>query len=123
LGDVAFLHDAGGLLGLAGLGVSLVFVVIDNGGGGIFDFLPVADVCEPDEFARVFTTEPPVAVDAVASAYGIAVETVDRAGAIAPAIGAAIAAGGPRVVHVRTDRSRNVALHRDVWSAVAAALR
>jgi 2-succinyl-5-enolpyruvyl-6-hydroxy-3-cyclohexene-1-carboxylate synthase len=43
IGDVALAHDIGGLLAARRLQVALTIVLIDNGGGGIFDFLPVAD--------------------------------------------------------------------------------
>jgi hypothetical protein len=33
-----------------------------------------------------------------------------------------LADGGPALVHVRTERDANVALHRRVWDAVAAVL-
>jgi hypothetical protein len=36
---------------------------------------------------------------------------------------AAAVAGGTTLVHVRTDRAENLALHRRVWPAVAAAVR
>jgi 2-succinyl-5-enolpyruvyl-6-hydroxy-3-cyclohexene-1-carboxylate synthase len=42
IGDVALAHDVGGLLAATRLGVKLTIVLLDNGGGGIFDFLPVA---------------------------------------------------------------------------------
>jgi 2-succinyl-5-enolpyruvyl-6-hydroxy-3-cyclohexene-1-carboxylate synthase len=42
IGDVALAHDLGGLLAARRLGLKLTIVLIDNGGGGIFDFLPVS---------------------------------------------------------------------------------
>jgi 2-succinyl-5-enolpyruvyl-6-hydroxy-3-cyclohexene-1-carboxylate synthase len=42
IGDVAFAHDVGGLLAARRLELPLTIVLVDNGGGGIFDFLPVA---------------------------------------------------------------------------------
>jgi 2-succinyl-5-enolpyruvyl-6-hydroxy-3-cyclohexene-1-carboxylate synthase len=42
IGDVALAYDLGGLLAASRLGLALTIVLLDNGGGGIFDFLPVA---------------------------------------------------------------------------------
>ncbi|HXA55412.1 MAG TPA: thiamine pyrophosphate-binding protein, partial [Solirubrobacteraceae bacterium] len=42
IGDVALAHDIGGLLAARRLELVLTIVLIDNGGGGIFDFLPIA---------------------------------------------------------------------------------
>ena len=42
IGDVALAHDIGGLLAARRLGLKLTIVLLDNGGGGIFDFLPVS---------------------------------------------------------------------------------
>ena len=56
LGDVAFLHDVSGLVNLPDL--PCTFVVVDNGGGGIFSFLPQAEVLEHDQFELLFGTPP-----------------------------------------------------------------
>ncbi len=42
IGDVALAHDIGGLLAARRLGLKLTIVLLDNGGGGIFDFLAVS---------------------------------------------------------------------------------
>ncbi|MFM9042552.1 MAG: 2-succinyl-5-enolpyruvyl-6-hydroxy-3-cyclohexene-1-carboxylic-acid synthase, partial [bacterium] len=55
LGDLAFAHDQGALAS-ARAADGLKLIVIDNGGGGIFDFLPIADMLETAEMERLFTT-------------------------------------------------------------------
>jgi len=122
LGDLAFLHDAGGLLGAPRRGLDAVFVVVDNGGGGIFSFLPQASL-PPDRFEALFGTPPGADPAAVAGAYGVPAERVERASALAPALERALAAGGVRVLVVPTgDRTANVDRHRAAWAAVAEAI-
>ncbi|HEV7688845.1 MAG TPA: thiamine pyrophosphate-binding protein, partial [Acidimicrobiia bacterium] len=122
LGDLAFLHDAGGLLGAARRGLDAVFVVVDNGGGGIFSFLPQAAL-PSERFERLFGTPPDAHVAEVAAAYGVPVQRVDRAAHVGPAVDAALAAGGVRVLVVPTgDRTANVDRHRRAWAAVADAM-
>jgi 2-succinyl-5-enolpyruvyl-6-hydroxy-3-cyclohexene-1-carboxylate synthase len=120
LGDLCFLHDTNGLLGAVDRGVNATFVVVDNGGGGIFSFLPQAEISE--HFDALFGTPQPIDVGAVASLHGIPVTEVDAAAALEPALLAAADAGGVQVVRVRTDRAANVIRHRDVWAAVADSL-
>ena len=49
IGDVALAHDIGGLLAAKRLGLKLTIVLLDNEGGGIFDFLPVAHAASAGE--------------------------------------------------------------------------
>ena len=56
LGDLAFLHDVSGLVNLPEL--PCTFVVVDNGGGGIFSFLPQAGSLTTGTFERLFGTPP-----------------------------------------------------------------
>jgi len=67
IGDVAFLHDLGGLAAGTRLGLRLTIVLVDNDGGGIFDFLPVGDA-QPDGYAEHVTTAPGLDPPAIAAA-------------------------------------------------------
>jgi len=120
LGDLCFLHDANGLLGAVDRGVDATLVVVDNGGGGIFSFLPQAEL--PDHFETLFGTPQPVDLGALVAVHGIAVTEVGTAAELEPALLAAVDGGGVRVVRVRTDRATNVTRHREVWAAVADSL-
>ena len=122
LGDLALLHDAGGLLNIKALGITLTLVVVDNGGGGIFSFLAQAEICPPHEFELLFGTPQNIDVADVVKGYGISVIEVDRAAALIEAVNRSLAVGGVRVVLVRTERSANVELHHRIWRAVDDAL-
>jgi 2-succinyl-5-enolpyruvyl-6-hydroxy-3-cyclohexene-1-carboxylate synthase len=121
-GDLAFLYDAGALLGAGRLGVSLTAIVVDNDGGGIFSFLPQASAVPCETFERLWGTPHGLDVAAVAGAYGVRVDRVEDAARLGPAITAAVAAGGVRLVLVRTERPGNVAVHDEVHRAVAEAV-
>lgn len=67
VGDVAFSHDASALLTARRAGISAIIVVINNGGGRIFEFLPVKG---ESGFKEHFNTEPSIDLHALAQAYG-----------------------------------------------------
>ncbi|MBO0714269.1 MAG: 2-succinyl-5-enolpyruvyl-6-hydroxy-3-cyclohexene-1-carboxylic-acid synthase, partial [Acidimicrobiales bacterium] len=92
LGDLCLLHDANGLLGANGRGLDAVLVVLDNHGGGIFSFLPQARL--PAHFEELFGTPQEVDLRALCALHGVPVTEVDRADALATAVGDAIAGGG-----------------------------
>jgi 2-succinyl-5-enolpyruvyl-6-hydroxy-3-cyclohexene-1-carboxylate synthase len=120
LGDLCFLHDQNGLLGVASRDADVTFVVVDNDGGGIFSFLPQADAA-PEHFEALFGTPQGVDVAAVAAVHGIPTVEVNRASELVGAVEHGVNDGGVRVVRLRTDRVTNVARHRAAWAAVAAA--
>jgi 2-succinyl-5-enolpyruvyl-6-hydroxy-3-cyclohexene-1-carboxylate synthase len=120
LGDLCLLHDANGLAGAVRRGLDATFVVLDNDGGGIFSFLPQAEL--PEHFEVLFGTPHGIDLPALAATHGVPAARVEKAGEVVPALEAAIATGGVRLVIVPTDRADNVTRHRDVWAAVAGAL-
>jgi 2-succinyl-5-enolpyruvyl-6-hydroxy-3-cyclohexene-1-carboxylate synthase len=131
IGDVALAHDIGGLLAARRLGLKLTIVLLDNGGGGIFDFLPVAAAAaarasEPEQRQDIYTRHiaTPTGLDfsAAASLYGISHERAEDVAGFRSALERALARENSSIVEVRGDREKNVELHRRVWQAVAAAL-
>ena len=128
IGDVSFLHDATAIGTARQLGLSLAVVLVDNDGGGIFSFLPQAQQAAaipgtglPEHYEALFGTPHGTDLPAVVRAFGAGYR---EAGAhdLRGAIDWALAAPGVNVVHLRTDRARNLALHRQVAAAVQKAL-
>ena len=116
IGDVALLHDAGGLLSARRAGVELTIVCLNNDGGGIFDFLPVAEHAEREAYERHVATSHGLDMSALAALGGLEHRVV-AVGELDDALSA------PGLIEVRTDRRKNVELHRDAVAALAAALR
>jgi 2-succinyl-5-enolpyruvyl-6-hydroxy-3-cyclohexene-1-carboxylate synthase len=112
LGDVALAHDLGALLTTKRLRIALTIVLVDNGGGGIFDFLPVST--QADAYEEHVATPTGLDAERVAAVFDLTYERVDELAAIREAPGT--------LLHVRTDRAENVALHRRVWDEVSARL-
>jgi 2-succinyl-5-enolpyruvyl-6-hydroxy-3-cyclohexene-1-carboxylate synthase len=140
IGDVALAHDIGGLLAAGRLGLKLTIVLLDNEGGGIFDFLPVSRVplyrgrdpsaaalggpasLAPDLYTRHVATPTGLDFSAAATLYGLGHERATDVPGFRAALERALGADRSAIVEVRTVRSENVELHARVWDAVAAAL-
>jgi 2-succinyl-5-enolpyruvyl-6-hydroxy-3-cyclohexene-1-carboxylate synthase len=118
VGDVAFLHDASSLTGLARRGLDLRIVVTDNDGGGIFSFLPQATSVPSERFEQLYGTPHGTDLVALAHAHGLVAAEASTFAELREAIGRS----GPSVTVVRSDRRANVAVHDAIHRAVQAAL-
>src|SRR5206468_3411173 len=94
-GELALLHDVGGLFAARRAGADLRIVCANNGGGGIFDFLPVARAADAALYEEHIVT--PAGVDPQRLA-----ELADMP-----------------ITVVQTDRAENVAEHRALFARVA----
>lgn len=122
IGDVAFLHDHNGLLGLAGRELDLTVVVVDNDGGGIFGFLPQATELDDRRFEHLFGTPHGLDLVAVASAAGVAAERVATVDDLQSALEQRAARGGVGVVVAPTDRASNASVHAEIHARVSEGL-
>jgi hypothetical protein len=120
-GDVALAHDVGGLLAASRLGLRLTIVLLDNDGGGIFEFLPVSR--EGADYVEHVATPHGLDFAHAAALYGCGWERAQDPEGFRAALDRALGAERTTIVCVRTDRADNVAVHRRVWDAVRAGVR
>lgn len=122
-GDLALLHDLSGLAAAARLGLHLTAVCVDNGGGGIFSLLPVADRIDADDFDALFRTPPGTDFEGLDGFAGIRVRRAESAEALAAAVEAAAADRAPGVdlVVVPVDDAADMAQRRALTAAAVRA--
>ncbi len=120
IGDVALLHDIGGLLAASRLRLPLTIVLQNNDGGGIFHFLAVAG--ETDAFEQHVATPHGLDFARAAALYGCEYRRPDTLAELREAVEASVAGNDTTIIEVRTDREQNLALHRRVAEAALAAL-
>jgi 2-succinyl-5-enolpyruvyl-6-hydroxy-3-cyclohexene-1-carboxylate synthase len=120
LGDVTLAHDLGGLLAAHRLRLPLTIVVVDNAGGGIFDFLPVAS--QRDVFEEHIATPTGLDPAHVAQLFGLEHVVAGDVPGFRAALDHGLASDGVTLIEVRSDRAANVRLHRRVTDAVRAEL-
>ena len=118
LGDLALHHDSNGLAALRHSAAPVRIVVINNDGGGIFEFLPQASEVSREEFEAIFGTPLGLEPERLAALHGVehhhvfALERLDEL---------------PRdrhlIAEVRVDRPANVAVHHTLWECAEQAIR
>jgi 2-succinyl-5-enolpyruvyl-6-hydroxy-3-cyclohexene-1-carboxylate synthase len=117
IGDLALLHDAAGLLWAGRREPGVTFVVPNNGGGGIFDLLPIAS--EP-ELDALFVTPHELDLGALAVAAQVEHVVIDAPPILLDAIRSR--GVGTRIVEVPIDRAASVAARRELRSRVSEAV-
>jgi 2-succinyl-5-enolpyruvyl-6-hydroxy-3-cyclohexene-1-carboxylate synthase len=116
-GDLGLLHDIGGLAALRDVSTPVRIVVIDNGGGGIFHFLPQEQALGGEEFEALLGTPRGVNVAKAAALFDLPHRRLESLADLPDAL-----AAGTGLIEVRTDRRTNVEAHRRLTAAVQAAI-
>jgi len=128
VGDLSFLHDLNALVAARLHALSATIVLINNDGGGIFSFLPQAQAAAsvagtglPEHYEELFGTPHGIGVGPIVTALGGEHRLVGH-GDLEAAIADSVCRPGVRVLELRTDRARNVELHRELDATVRAAI-
>ena len=119
VGDLTALHDLNSLALLKCVNVPVVIVVINNDGGGIFNFLPIHQHA-PAEYEHFFGTPHGLGFAQAASMFGAAYAVPGSATEFREAYTRATATPGATLIEVRTQRAANLTAHRALQQHVAA---
>lgn len=115
IGDLALLHDLNSLALLRHRPV--VVVVLNNDGGGIFHFLPIAE--HADVFEPYFGTPHGLRFEAAASMFGLAYHHSTTLQDFLTTYRAASEKATGSIIEVTTERRANHALHQDLLARIA----
>jgi 2-succinyl-5-enolpyruvyl-6-hydroxy-3-cyclohexene-1-carboxylate synthase len=118
VGDVSFLHDVGGLLAARHVRAPLVIVVVHNGGGRIFEQLPVGAREDLRAHMGHFVTEHGAHLQHAAGLYGHRYVQVARTTALREALDAALDTPGCTLVEAVVPPHGAAAQRRRVQDAI-----
>ncbi len=120
LGDVTLAHDMSGLLAASRLGLKITIVLLNNSGGGIFDFLPVSS--EGEAFAHHIATPTGLDFSTAAQLYGVKHSRVRSGDEFTQALLDSVHGTTSTILEIRTNRAANRQLHADVQTAALLSL-
>lgn len=119
-GDLAFLHDLNGLHAAREVDQAVAILLLQNNGGGIFSYLPIAkyrEICEP-----LFATPHDRDAAAAAGVFGLGAERALGAAETAETVRRIFDDGRQCVVEVRLDREEEARAHREAVARIARAV-
>jgi 2-succinyl-5-enolpyruvyl-6-hydroxy-3-cyclohexene-1-carboxylate synthase len=120
IGDLAFFHDQNGLLWSREPDAPVVFVLVDNDGGGLFQALPIA-AHEP-HFTRFFVTPHGLDFRHAAELHGLTVTDVPTLD-LGDALDEALRERKTTILRVRSERVASHAKREQLAKAVSDAVR
>jgi len=126
VGDLAMLHDLGGLHLAAAyerqgiFKAPFVIVVVDNNGGGIFEHLPIST--NKRIFEKAFITPQETNLEEVISGLGLGCSRVLTHAEFYASLEGAYARSGVSVIIAEVDRAQTVQTRNQVWATIASTL-
>ncbi len=121
-GDLTLLHDVSGLLAGRLHDTDLTIVVSNDDGGGIFEYLPVAQAVPRSVFEPMFAVPHGLDLCELARGFGWQAVRAESSESFSRVLATALR-GGRHVIEVPVDRAANTGFHGALNDAVRAALR
>ncbi len=116
IGDLSLLHDLNSLAMVASSRTPIVIVVVNNDGGGIFHFLPVAE--QTEHFESFFGTPHGIQLSRAAEVFGLDCCSPQSITEFELDYQNALCKSRSTLIEVRTDRTENLDLHRKIQAVV-----
>jgi 2-succinyl-5-enolpyruvyl-6-hydroxy-3-cyclohexene-1-carboxylate synthase len=116
IGDLSLLHDLNSLPLLRDARSPVTIVVINNDGGGIFSFLPIAE--QEEVFEEYFGTPHGCSFEHAAAQFGIAYTQVTSLERLIKTYAQAVTQPTSTLIEVITQRDTNLADHQAIRDAV-----
>jgi 2-succinyl-5-enolpyruvyl-6-hydroxy-3-cyclohexene-1-carboxylate synthase len=116
LGDLALLHDLNALFVIKTLQLPIQMVVINNAGGGIFSFLPIADYKKV--FEQFFAMKHGVTFAHAAGMFNISYMRPKTNSELKKSYLAALNSGKPALIEIETKRRDNYAYHMEIQNTI-----
>jgi len=110
IGDLSFLHDIGSLDLLNR--INLKIILINNNGGGIFSFLPIAT--NNDKFTEFFSTPHKTKFEYIAKAYDIDYKLAQTTTEFNELLKVLYKEEKSMIIEVVTNKKENLALHQEL---------
>jgi 2-succinyl-5-enolpyruvyl-6-hydroxy-3-cyclohexene-1-carboxylate synthase len=117
IGDLTVLHDINSLSLTKKIKAPVTVVVLNNDGGGIFSFLPVAKLTE--YFETYFATPHGLKFRSAAELFGLPYESPESLSSFRSAYQRSIDSGSSSIIELHTKRDKNRAEHEMIWKKVS----
>jgi 2-succinyl-5-enolpyruvyl-6-hydroxy-3-cyclohexene-1-carboxylate synthase len=116
IGELALLHDIGGLIAARRARAQLAILCVNNGGGAIFDFLPVAEEADPAQYEEHIATPVDADLATVAALGGLDHHVVASAAEVREHFRPGT------LIELRVNRGDSLRRHRELAARVVARL-
>ena len=116
IGDLTFLHDVNSLALLHKIKHPLILCVVNNGGGGIFSFLPISK--RKEAFEEFIAAAHEVSFDSAAELFGLPYfhpTSLEELKSI-------LAKPHTCIIEITTDRAENVRVHEQIITEISSCL-